>query len=85
MLKFKRKLSTCDNNDYEIKTGTVYMIFTWNNQDPNAVINNWNYNGANRMTKTIMLLDYKQENIKAQGVLPADTKKIDLRMNNVSF
>lgn len=64
MLKFKRKLNTCDkDHDSVIKQETHYLIFAWNSADPVTGNNDWLYHGSNRRTKVDLLLVYKDENL----------------------
>jgi hypothetical protein len=86
ILKFKRKLNTCDDiNDKEIKIGTQYMIFAWNNVDPLTGNNDWKYHGStNRVSRTIMLLTFKDESLDQQTNLPTDTFTHSMRVPNVS-
>jgi hypothetical protein len=64
ILKFKRKLSTCDTHDVEIKKETNHMIFAWNDKDPVTGNNDWSYHFKNKRIRVDYLLDYKNE--KAQ-------------------
>ncbi len=49
IIKFKRPLKSCDTaNDIEIKKETNFLIFAWNNQDPDPPLNNWAYHEGNR-------------------------------------
>lgn len=78
LLKIKRKLQTCDKYDQDIRDGSTFMIFAWNNEDPRNDLN-WQYHGFNRRIKTALLLDFKEHNINEQdSILPADTFTYDV-------
>ena len=64
ILKFKRKLATCDTKDVEIKKETNHMIFAWNDKDPVSGNNDWSYHFKNKRIRVDYLLDYKSEKVK---------------------
>lgn len=57
------------------------MIFAWNKVDP--LCTDWKYHGANRRTKSLLLLSFKDPS--SVNVLPPDTVTFDIKMNNVRF
>lgn len=60
------------------------MIFAWNNADPLTGVNDWMYHGSsNRFPKTTLLLNFKDEDIEEQGILPPDVYTFPMRFNNV--
>ena len=84
MLKMKRKLQTCDSEDMDIEEGSTFMIFAWNKEDPSNGDNNWQYHGPNRVTKTALLLDYKETDISQQAnSLPPDVQTFQITPSNV--
>lgn len=86
ILKFKRNLDTCDKDqDLKIQVGSTYLIFAWNNNDPQNKYD-WLYHGtSNRFSKALLLLNYQNEDIEEQGILPPDTVTHDFRMRNVEI
>ncbi|CAF0950126.1 unnamed protein product, partial [Brachionus calyciflorus] len=57
MLKFKRKLNTCDEkDDLLIDENTKYLLFAWNDNDPSPNEGKWAYHGTNRIIKNQKLL-----------------------------
>jgi hypothetical protein len=86
MLKYKRKLETCDRQyDRPITEGTNFVLFAWNDADPVTGKDDWDYHGKNRLSRVILLLSFKNDTIDNQGILPNDTFTYSYRMNNVSL
>ena len=65
-----------------LKDGITYLIFAWNDNDPDCH-NNWSYHGEKRITQTFLLLNYKSENHTEEEKLPANTMKFELRVKEV--
>jgi hypothetical protein len=66
IIKFKRKLNTCDEKqDVEIKSETNYLLFAWHDNDPNLENVNWiaKHKKNNRFSRVTMLFDYISDNI----------------------
>lgn len=57
ILKFKRKLITCDENDFQIKKETHRLIFAWHDTDPSPELNDWMYHGPNRRIRSTNLYE----------------------------
>eukprot|EP00795_Rhopilema_esculentum_P009584 gene9584-17340_t len=75
-LEFKRKLITCDNDDRNIKEGTLKIMFGWGSKDPDGVLDACSIlsrNSSKLESKSINLL-----NIGIQKELPSGTKYVDL-------
>lgn len=84
MLKFKRKLNTCDkDHDNEIKHETHYLLFAWNDADPVTGLGDWRYHGSNRRTRADLLLVFKDENLVEEAEDAQDAIAIDFKLNNL--
>jgi hypothetical protein len=82
ILKFKRKLNTCDlKGDVEIKNETTFLIFAWNKNDPNNDNFFSPHSPTDRKMKSVHLLNYKAS--LAHNDLPPDTFTVDLQLENV--
>ena len=82
ILKFKRKLNTCDwKNDIEIKNETTFLIFAWNQNDPKDNIIFGPHSTKDRKMKSLHLLNYQTTQVHIQ--LPPDTFTVDLQAENV--
>lgn len=83
ILKFKRKLNTCDlKGDVEIKNETTFLIFAWNKNDPTNNGNSFQgHSPSDRKMKSVQLLNYEES--FAQIELPPDTFTVDLQLENV--
>ena len=68
-----------------LKVGSTYMIFAFNNEDPSCSTLDWKFHGDNRYTKSILLLNYRDDDIESQSQLPQETFKIEMRMRNVKL
>lgn len=83
MLKFKRKLNTCDKeHDNEIKHETHYLIFAWNPNDPVTGNGDWSYHGQNRRTRVDLLLVFKDENLVEEAEDVEHSIAIDFNLKN---
>ncbi|RNA26714.1 DBH monooxygenase -like protein [Brachionus plicatilis] len=60
ILKVKRKLRTCDNDDIEIRMETQRLIFAWSDSDPEGE-HGWTYHFGNRRIKSVVLLNFLDE------------------------
>ena len=86
ILKFKRKLNTCDKDDIEIKIETNYMIFAWNDEDPLTGNDDWKKHvGSNKRTKVDYLLSFKEPILPQQQIVEEAAYKYDVILKNVSF
>lgn len=85
VLKFKRKLNTCDkDDDMIIKKETNYLIAAWNNNDP-ATENGWQKHDFNsKRIKVDYLLGFKDtvEDLIASESLVS--QKVSLQLKNVN-
>lgn len=61
-----------------------YLIFAWNDNDPITGDNDWLYHGKNRIEKSTVLLQYRNETLAEQNTLPSDTFTYVLQLSNVS-
>eukprot|EP00794_Sanderia_malayensis_P019866 gene19866-21808_t len=80
VLKFKRKLVTCDPHDLDIGKGVAKVIFSWGVADPigniDAGLHGWRHKG----TRALNLL-----NFIPNPPLPADAKYFDLLNDKVQL
>ncbi|KAL4218774.1 hypothetical protein ACF0H5_021361 [Mactra antiquata] len=81
VLKFVRKINTCDDNeDEKIQEGTSRVIFAYGTSDP-ANENSVTYHGTTRGTKSISLLSYNSEHFD----LPDDIRHFDVIHENYTI
>lgn len=81
MLKFKRKLNTCDKEqDKVIIQETHYLIFAWNDADPVTGNGDWQYHSRNRRSRTDLLLVYKDETLVEETEDVADAIAVDFKL-----
>ncbi|XP_033106274.1 DBH-like monooxygenase protein 1 [Anneissia japonica] len=76
---FKRKLETCDTNDYTITTDTARIIWALNDNDP-ANQDDLMYHLTSRGVRSVLLLNAKRK----LRELPADAGFFDINMPNVT-
>nr|QII19197.1 dopamine beta-hydroxylase [Sinonovacula constricta] len=77
ILKFQRKIDTCDPQDRTIPENTARVIYAYNDEDPvsdDAI----HYHGSTRGTKSVSLLS----SIQTPTNLPSDVKYIDILSRN---
>lgn len=80
VLKFKRKLATCDPDDWQITNDTVKLIWSFN---PTDVENENQFSmHTQRGTRSIMLLEPSKS---SRGRMPLDVFTFDVNVTNVSF
>ncbi|CAC5425215.1 unnamed protein product [Mytilus coruscus] len=80
VLKFVRKLDTCDDKDYQITDNTIKVIYSYHPDDP-ASFDALPWHGANRRgAKSLMLLSAVKAN---DYQLPPDAEQFDILHNNV--
>jgi hypothetical protein len=86
ILKFKRKLNTCDKDDMEIKIETNYMIFAWNDEDPLTGNDDWKKHvGSNKRSKVDYLLSFREAPMPQQQIDEEGAYKFEMKLDNVSF
>ncbi|XP_071155696.1 DBH-like monooxygenase protein 1 homolog [Mytilus edulis] len=79
VLKFVRKLDTCDDKDYQITDNTIKVIYSYHPDDP-ASFDTLPWHGANRRgAKSLMLLSAVKAN---DYQLPPDAEQFDILHNN---
>ncbi|VDI10952.1 Hypothetical predicted protein [Mytilus galloprovincialis] len=79
VLKFVRKLDTCDDKDYQITDNTIKVIYSYHPDDP-ASFDTLPWHGANRQgAKSVMLLSAVKSN---DYQLPPDAEQFDILHNN---
>ncbi|XP_052093581.1 DBH-like monooxygenase protein 1 homolog [Mytilus californianus] len=79
VLKFIRKLDTCDDNDYLITESTVKVIYSYHPDDP-ASFSSLSWHGAERRgAKSLMLLSSVKAN---EYVPPSDAEQFDMLHHN---
>jgi hypothetical protein len=61
------------------------MIFAWNDNDPATGKNDWESHGPNKLTKSLILRNYKSGSIDEQSILPSDTYTHTFRVKDVRF
>ncbi|XP_066270877.1 DBH-like monooxygenase protein 1 homolog [Branchiostoma lanceolatum] len=83
VLRFNRKLTTCDEKDRVISGDTMRVIWAWHDQDPDEAsgVNGPSYHGSNRGTRATLLL---QRIVPEQTISTGTTYTFDLLMNNVA-
>jgi hypothetical protein len=85
ILKFKRKLNTCDkDDDLVIKKETNYLIAAWNNNDP-TVENGWLKHDLNsKRVKVDYLLGFRdtEEDLIASELEVSDN--VEMKLTNVN-
>ncbi|CAH1243297.1 MOXD1 [Branchiostoma lanceolatum] len=83
VLRFNRKLTTCDEKDRVISGDTMRVIWAWHDQDPDEAsgVSGPSYHGSNRGTRATLLL---QRIVPEQTISTGTTYTHDLLMNNVS-
>ncbi|XP_035698652.1 DBH-like monooxygenase protein 1 homolog [Branchiostoma floridae] len=80
VLRFKRKLQTCDVRDRVINKDTVRLVWAWNDEDPveGSGPSGPRYHGTNRGTRSTMLL----RTDVPETTLPDNVLTHDLTMSN---
>ncbi|XP_078618333.1 DBH-like monooxygenase protein 1 homolog [Branchiostoma floridae x Branchiostoma japonicum] len=82
VLRFNRKLTTCDVRDRVINEDTLRVLWAWHDQDPEeeSGVSGPTYHGTNRGARATLLLNRKLTETPTTG----NTYSFDLLMNNVS-
>ncbi|XP_035687497.1 uncharacterized protein LOC118423447 [Branchiostoma floridae] len=82
VLRFNRKLTTCDVRDRVINEDTLRVLWAWHDQDPEeeSGVSGPTYHGTNRGARATLLLNRKLTETPSTGT----TYSFDLLMNNVS-
>jgi hypothetical protein len=86
IIKFKRKLNTCDKiEDNEIKSETNYLLFAWHDEDPNLENAYWikKHKPTDRFVRVTMLFDYISDNIIVDHEAISDYSR-EFYINNVN-
>ncbi|CAH1233415.1 MOXD1 [Branchiostoma lanceolatum] len=83
VLRFNRKLTTCDDRDRVINEDTLRVLWAWHDQDPEDVsgASGPAYHGTNRGARATLLLNRKVTETPTTGA----TYTLDLQMNNVAI
>ncbi|XP_067141854.1 DBH-like monooxygenase protein 1 homolog [Centruroides vittatus] len=82
MLRFRRKLDTCDDKDLPIPEQTARIIYAYHEQDPDSVDEIMYHGSRNRGTKSILLLKpQRSDDIK----LPDDVLSWDILTPNATI
>ncbi|XP_035668392.1 DBH-like monooxygenase protein 1 homolog [Branchiostoma floridae] len=84
VLRFNRKLTTCDERDRVINDDTLRVIWAWHDEDPEdeSGVNGPTYHGPNKGARATLLLE---------RIIPDQTSSVgtaytvDLLMNNVTI
>ena len=63
-----------------IKDGITFLIFAWNAYDPKCS-NGWQYHNENRISKSYLLLNYRNDNYTEK--LPPNTITYEFRAKEV--
>ncbi|CAH1243298.1 MOXD1 [Branchiostoma lanceolatum] len=81
VLRFNRKLTTCDEKDRVISEDTLRVIWAWHDQDPDeeSGVSGPSYHGSNRGARATRLL---QRIVPEQTISTGTTYTHDLLMNN---
>ncbi|XP_073252711.1 DBH-like monooxygenase protein 1 [Porites lutea] len=77
IMKFKRKLDTCDPQDNKIEAGTTKVIYAYHPEDPASENSILRHSLGNRGQRSVYLLN----NANKEPTLPPDTKTFDIRHN----
>ncbi|XP_078656304.1 DBH-like monooxygenase protein 1 homolog [Branchiostoma floridae x Branchiostoma belcheri] len=82
VLRFNRKLTTCDTKDRVINKDTMRVIWAWHDEDPeeSSGANGPKYHSSNRGVRSTILITQPV----SQTSLPDTTYTFDLTMRNVS-
>ena len=84
ILKFKRKLNTCDKDgDMIIQKETNYLIAAWNNNDP-VTENGWQkHNSESKRIRVDYLLGFRDtgEDVSESAV----SQTFDMQLKNVTW
>ncbi|XP_078684910.1 DBH-like monooxygenase protein 1 isoform X1 [Branchiostoma floridae x Branchiostoma belcheri] len=80
VLRFNRKLTTCDVKDRVINADTMRVLWAWHDDDPEDE-SGPAYHGANRGVRSTVLLS---NNIAPDNFKETNYTTVDLLMNNVS-
>ncbi|XP_035688545.1 DBH-like monooxygenase protein 1 isoform X2 [Branchiostoma floridae] len=83
VLRFNRKLTTCDENDRVITEDTLRVIWAWHDQDPEdeSGVSGPSYHGSNRGARATRLLSRKYPD---QTNSAGTTYTVDFIMNKVN-
>ncbi|XP_066291636.1 DBH-like monooxygenase protein 1 homolog [Branchiostoma lanceolatum] len=84
VLRFNRKLTTCDDKDRVINEDTMRVLWAWHDEDPadESGVNGPAYHGTNRGVRSTVLLS---NIIAPPNFTETNYTTVDLLMNNVAI